>query len=219
MNQHSFNTDDELDDDFKDLERLLGELRFVPRPLDLDAVAPRAIVPSQVSRFSFTRYPYAASLAAGIVLTFAVAALWFNWFMPTSSIIVESDVAPSVPESSIAANTSPAILNVAPPLARSGDIELSRTVSVTQSRNTRRLPRLAHSYPKRRAKSAGEVVANSTRASSNPTLPRSVQAEEAAQELLLALDVTQRSLDATRRQIESHISAVRIPVFPYPTQQ
>ena len=222
MNQHPFDAGDELDDEIKDLEQLLGELRFVPRPLNLDSIAPRAIAQSHVSRFSLTRHAYAASLAAGVVLTFAVAALWFNWFMPSSSVIVESSIEHSSQDPTVSANTSPTIVNSSLPPAKIVVNETSNFVPSLQAHTPRPSPRHSKFYPKRRAESAGQVVAGLRSASpreTKQTPSSSIEAEKAAQELLLALDVTKRSLDATRQQIETHISTLRIPVFPYPTQR
>jgi hypothetical protein len=219
MNQYPFNTDDELDDDIEDLQQLLGELRFVPRPLDLDSFAPPATSQSRVSRFSLTRHVYAASVAAGVALTFALAALWFIWFMPSSSIIVESSIEHSSQDSIVSPDTSPNIVNPSP--ARNDVNEASTFVPPSQAHTPHRSPRHAKFYPKRRAESANRVFAGLPPASAGETkqVPSSIEPEQAARELLLALDVTKRSLDATRQQIETHISALRIPVFPYPTQR
>ena len=220
MNQYPFNTDDELDDDMEDLQQLLGELRFVPRPLDLDSFAPPATSQSWISRFSLTRHAYAASLAAGLALTFALAALWFIWFMPSSSIIVESSIEHSSQDSIVSPDTSPNIVNPSP--ARNDVNEASTFVPPSQAHTPHRSPRHAKFYPKRRAESANRVVAGLRPVSPEERKqmsPPSIETEQAARELLLALDVTKRSLDATRQQIETHISTLRIPVFPYPTQR
>lgn len=217
MNQHPFDTDNELDDEIKDLERLLGDLRFVPRSLNLDAIVPRTIDPSasQGSRFSFSHFAYAAPLAAGIALTFVVAALWFSWFMPTSSIIVESSNAPTITDANFSLNSSSTNSDTPQSSAMVASNKIPEIVLATSTPTPRRPARLSIRRAMRRNEFAGEYLAKSPDAKPKviPPSPSSAQAEEAARDLLLALNVTENSLDATRQQIETHFAAVRIPVF------
>lgn len=206
MNDYLFNTSGEADDEIKELETLLGELNFKPRPLDLEVLGKvTRINPSATFNFAAKRYAPTLLAAAVFVFTFAVTGVWFSWFMLRSQIVVQSTQTnhPSPAPTSAAVKTQSSHATVAAISASVND-----DLSPAHKRLRSHPPRVSlHVERQRHEKSARRAQPVSARREGSDSSQNEAQSQRAAEDLLLALRIAGDKLYRTQRHLEARFSS------------